>query len=232
MKYYLSESKLTDERKYTARVSAERSYDLPQLIDLMLSKRNLVSKTDIVAVFTAFFETIDECIERGENINLPIFNMGYSITGVFDKSTDTFNPEEHEVHVNLNIGTQIKKAIENIKLEKINSVQTLPVIEEFTDLSSNTVNSKLTANGIFEITGRRLKIAGEDETVGIFFVNGDNTEHKVSVIAENGYKKVIAQAPALSAGTYKLVIRTQSTSSTYTTKEIKEVVGKFALTVD
>lgn len=232
MKYYLGETKLTDERKYTARVSTERSHDLPQLIDLMLDKRNLVSRTDIVAVFTAFFETIDECIKRGENINLPIFNMGYSITGVFDKSTDTFDPEVHEVHVNLNIGTQIKKAIEDIKLEKISAVPTLPVIEEFTDLGSKTTNDKLTANGIFELTGTRLKIAGEDEAVGIFFVNGDNTEHKVNVIAENGYKKLIAQAPALSAGTYKLVIRTQSTSSTYTTKEIKEVVGKFLLTVD
>ena len=232
MKYYLSETKLTDERKYTARVSTERSHDFEELIDLMLAKRNLVSRTDIVAVFTSFFETIDECIERGENINLPIFNMGYSITGVFDKPTDTFNPDEHEVHVNLNIGTQIKKAIESIKPEKVNAVQTIPVIEEFIDLNSKAINSKITANGIFEITGNRLKIAGDEETVGIFFANGDSTEHKVNVIAENGYKKIIAQAPDLGAGTYKLILRTQSTSSSYTTKEMKEVVGSFSLTVE
>lgn len=82
MKYYLIENKLTDETNYSARVLTERTINQDELIDKMLSKRNLVSKTDIVAVLNSYYEEIIESIEEGDNINLPLLNIGYSISGV------------------------------------------------------------------------------------------------------------------------------------------------------
>ncbi len=231
MKYYLNENKLTDEKNYSARVLTEQSYDLNGLIDLMLSKRNVVSKTDITAVFTSFFQTVEECIQRGEGINLPIFNLGYSITGVFEDETDTFTPEKHQIHVNLTDGLQVKKAIDRIKLIKVDSIQTDPVFTSFIDIASQSKNDKLTPNSLFEIHGNRLKVAGEDASIGLYFVSTDGTATKVALIADNGQKKLIGQSPDLPAGTYKVKIVTQSTTGTYTTKVIKETTSNFTLTV-
>lgn len=231
MKFYVVKNKLTTEDNYSARVLSEQSYDLEGIIDLILSKRNLVSRTDIVAVFSAFFEAIEGCIRRGENINLPIFNVGYSITGVFDNEDESFNPEKHQINVNMNNGLQIKRAIEQIKLTKIDAVLTDPVLYHFNDLASKTTNDQLTKNSLFELTGSRLKVAGEDLDVGLYFVAEDGSETKVSLLAENSNKKLIGQVPEIAVGTYHVLLKTQSTRSAYTTKEIKESISNFKLTV-
>jgi len=117
----------------------------------------LVNRTDIVAVFSAFFEAIENCIQRGENINLPIFNLGYSITGVFDDEDESFNSEKHQINVNINNGLQIKRAIERIKLTKVDAVLTEPVLHHFKDLASETTNDQVSKNSLFELTGADLK---------------------------------------------------------------------------
>jgi len=229
MKFCVRKNNLTPEDNYSARVITEQSYDMEGIIDLMLSKRNLVSRTDIVAVFSAFFETIEGCIKRGENINLPIFNLGYSITGVFDNEDESFNPEKHQVNVNINNGLQVKRAIERIKLTKVDAVLTEPVLHHFKDLASETTNDQVSKNSLFELTGTRLKIAGEDSNVGLYFVAEDGTETKVTLLADNANKKLVGQTPELTAGIYRVRLKTQSTSGTYTTKSIKESTSNFTL---
>ncbi|WP_421921111.1 DNA-binding domain-containing protein [Marinifilum sp.] len=231
MKYYLKENQLTDENNYAARILTEKSHDLDAIIQLMLEKRNVLSRTDINAVLTAFFQIIEECIRRGENINLPIFNLAYSITGVFDEDTDVFDPEKHQINVNLTNGTQVRDAIEQVQLTKVDSVETDPVISSFIDIATQSKNDKLTKNSLFEIHGKRLKIAGEDAGIGFFFVAEDGTETKVTQIADNGQKKIVGLIPDLAIGKYRIRIKTQSTFGAYTTKGIKETTSKFSLTI-
>jgi hypothetical protein len=230
MKYYLTEIKLTDESNYSARVQVDVSHNLDGIINLILNRRNLVSRTDLVAVLNAFFESIQECIERGEGVNLPLFNLGYSISGVFDNDEDMFDEEQHRIKVNLNDGVLITQAIENIKPTKIDAIDTAPDIKYFKDLSSGTTNKILTPNSIFEITGKRLKLAGDDASVGLYFVAENGTETKVNLIAGNANKKLIAQAPTLIVGTYRLRLRTQY-SGGHMLKEPKEHTSAFTLTV-
>lgn len=229
MKFYVAKNNLTPEDNCSARVVSEQSHDLEGVIDLILARRNLVSRTDIVAVFTAFFEAIEGCIQRGENINLPIFNVGYSITGVFDDEDESFNPEKHQINVNINNGLQIKRAIELIKLTKVDAVLTDPVLHHFKDLASETTNDQLSKNSLFELTGNRLKIAGEDSNVGLYFVAEDGTETKVTLLADNANKKLIGQTPELTAGIYRVRLKTQSTKGSYITKGIKESTSNFTL---
>ena len=231
MKYYLMENKLTEEDNYSARVQVEVSHNLDGIINLILDRRNVMSRTDLVAAFNAFFETVQGCIERGESINLPLFNMGYSISGVFDDDDDTYDAARHRLKVNLNDGLLITKAIENIKLTKVEAHDTEPDIKNFKDTASNTVNQTLTPGSIFELTGSRLKIVGDEALTGLFFVAKDGSETRVSLIAQNSYKKLIAQAPKLPPGTYRLRLRTQSTGGSHLTKEPKESTSAFILTV-
>ena len=119
MKYYLTENKLTDESNYVARVLVERTVDQEALITKMLRKRNLVSKTDIVAVLNSFYEEVIQCINDGDNITLPISNISYSISGVFDSNEESFQEDKHKLHINLNGGRFIKDLTGNIVLKKV-----------------------------------------------------------------------------------------------------------------
>jgi hypothetical protein len=232
MKFYLTENHLTTKQNFSARVVSDKSHDLEGIINLMLSKRNLVSRTDIVAVFSAFFETVENCIKLGENITLPIFNISYSITGVFENEDESFNREKHHVNVNMNNGLQIKRAIEQIKLNKIDTVVREPVLHHFNDLASHTVDDQLTKNSLFELTGSQIKIAGDKPDIGLYFVADDGTETKVVLVADNTNKKIVGQTPDLATGSYHLHIKTQSTKGTYTTKTLKESTSNFSLSLN
>ncbi|CAL2085478.1 conserved protein of unknown function [Tenacibaculum sp. 190524A02b] len=232
MKFYLTENKLTEETNYTARVLVERTVNQEELIDKMLSKRNLVSKTDIVAVLNSYHEEMIECIEDGDTLNLPFFNLSYSISGVFDDEGDGFNPEKHKLHVNINSGKLINEVKENIPLQKVAAPITNTFISGFKDYTSNTTNTSLSSNGLFEIMGTRLKVDGDDPNVGLYFVKEDGTETKVQILVENRYRKLIGQVPILEAGTYRIRIKTQATSSNGVyLKDIREADASFTLEV-
>ena len=231
MKYYLSENRLTDEANYTARVLTERTINQDELIEKMLSKRNLVSKTDIVAVLNSYYEEIIESIEEGDNINLPIVKIGYSISGVFETEEDSFNPDIHKLHVNLNSGKLINEVKEDIPLQKITAPITSTLINNCKDITSQTTNTTITSNGLFELNGVRLKVEGDKEEVGLYFVAENGTETKVQYLAQNGYKKVIGQVPTLATGTYKIRIKTQATYTAGTfLKEVRISDAPFIVT--
>ncbi|WGH75383.1 DNA-binding domain-containing protein [Tenacibaculum tangerinum] len=213
MKYYLTENRLTEETNYVARVLTTRTINQDELIEKMLSKRNLVSKTDIVAVLNSYYEEIIESIEEGDNINLPLVNIGYSISGVFETEEDSFNADIHKLHVNLNGGKLINEIKESIPLQKITAPLTNTFITNCKDITSKTTNTTITSNGLFELNGVRLKIDGDQEEVGLYFVAPDGTETKVQYLAQNSFKKVIGQAPVLAAGAYKIRIKTQATNT-------------------
>ncbi len=158
MKYFLVLNNLISEVNYSARVKTDQSHDMQGFIKLMLSKRNLVSETDIVAVLNAFFEEVEKCVERGENINL----------------------------------------------RKIEASNTLPQLKNFKDFASASHNTKVTPGNLFELTGTRLKIDGDNKT-GLWLVSNDNTE----LIATNTNKKIIGLIPQQPAGQYTIMLKTQ-----------------------
>jgi hypothetical protein len=231
MKYFLTPNKLTEDNNYSGRIKVDQSYDLEAFIKLMLSKRNLVSETDIVAVLSAFFEEIEMCVQRGENVNLPIFNMSYSITGVFDDEDDSFDPERHKLHVNLNSSVELKAVIDDIRPSKVEAGSTSPQLKNVLDVSTQSVNNKITPGNIFELSGNRMKIAGDDN-VGLFFVaKSDKQETKVETLATNTNKKLIGLTPALSTGQYNLLLRTQYVNSNSISKTVKVTISDFIVEV-
>ena len=232
MKYYLSENKFTDEDNYVARILVERTIDQDMLITQMLRKRNLVSKTDIVAVLNSYYEEVIQCINDGNNITLPIANISYSISGIFDTDEDGFTDDKHKLHINLNGGRLIKDLAENIELKKVDAPPASTQITHVKDISSELVNTSVTPEGIFELRGSRLKIAGEHADIGLYFVAEDNTETKVENLAINSHNKIIAQTPTLASGSYRIRIKSQATSSSdIYLKELRITDTTFSITV-
>ena len=213
MKYYLVDNKLTEEDNYSARVLTERTVNQEALIEKMLSKRNLVSKTDIVAVLNSYYEEIIQCIQEGDSLNLPLVNIGYSISGVFDTEDDNFNPDKHKLHVNLNGGKLVNEIKHQIPLKKVIAPSVGTTINTFKDITTQTINTTITPSGIFELNGFRLRIAGDQPEVGLYLVAENGTETQINYIAQNSHRKIIGQLPALASGVYRIRIKTQATSN-------------------
>ena len=210
LQYSLEENFLTERPDdYSAIAHAAGSYTLEDIIDAMLSKGTLVTRTDIVAVLNNFFETTESIIEKGGTLNTPLLNTSFSISGVFDGPLDSFDGSRHKLNVNITKGTRLRDTEKKVKLEKTNPSLVLPQIQEVKDSLSGTVNEKLTSNGVVEVRGYMLKVEGDHPTCGLWFVHENGTETKATLFIENKPAKVLAMIPTLATGNYQVKIVTQ-----------------------
>lgn len=210
LNYSLTENLLTERADdYTAQVQPLRSNDKEDIIERMLQRGTSLTRTDLLAVLNLFDEVIAETIESGEVVNLPLFNTSFSISGVFEGATDSFDANRHKLNVNLSKGTLLRQAEGKISLQKTTAVAPQPVILEVKDSVSGKTNEVLTPGGVAEIHGNNIKIAGDDASCGLWFVPSTGEALKAGVLVQNKPSAIIAMIPSLPAGTYTVKVITQ-----------------------
>ena len=227
LKYCLRENLLTpDENDYMAQTADVRSFSLDEIIDLMMEKGSTLTKADTKAALQVYGEVVSALIKDGAAVNTPLMNTSLSISGVFNGATDTFDKKRHSINLNLTAGPVLKEALSKIKCEKTEAADTNPYITEVTDVVSGKVNEVLTAGGIVQLVGSRLKFDQKDESQGIFFVAETGEAVRATVIAENKPARLMAIIPAdLPAGNRYIEVRTKYTVGGKPLKKAK--IGRF-----
>ena len=214
LKYTLQENLLTERPDdYMAQTIATRSYDKEAVIALILRRGTLLTHTDVLAVLNGLEETVADIIKDGGTVNLPLFNTSFSISGVFDGPMDSFDSSRHRLNVNLTKGTLLRKAESEVRFAKTDAVTPQPSIVEVRDAVSGTTNEALTPGGVIQLWGSNLKIAGDNEANGLWFVPETGDAVKATVLVSNKPSSVIAMIPALAAGAYTLRLVTQHSGS-------------------
>ena len=230
VKYSLVENLLTErEDDYSAQVHSSVSYDNAAIVERMIKRGNSLTKVDIEAVLNGYFDEVEMIHDEGGHVNTPLFNSSSSVSGVFDGPLDTFDPNRHKYNINVTKGPRLRTVEKRQKPEKTNTVAPQPNIQEVKDTISGKLNVELTPNGVVEVRGYSLKIAG-DEGCGLWFIPSQGEAVKAAIFIENKPSIVIAIIPPLAAGNYHLRIVTQYTGG----KELKEpktVIYPKALTV-
>lgn len=123
----------------------------------MVKRGTLVTETDAKAVLNIFFDVVSDEVADGNTVILPLVNIRPGITGVFSSITDSFDSGRHVKKANLSSGLLLTQKMQRAQVEKISSGQPSPVILEFLDINTQTVNSKLTPGGIAQLMGEELK---------------------------------------------------------------------------
>ena len=222
LKYSLNENLLTDRPDdYSAQTHASGSFDMEAIINRMLSRGTLVTRTDVVAVMNNFQEAVVDIVNEGGMINTPLFNTSFSISGVFESPLDSFDGNRHKLNINVTKGVLLRSAEKSVKFEKTGAVTPTPQIQEVKDSISGTVNETLTPNGVVEVYGYNLKLAGDHPTCGLWFVASNGTEVRAEVIIENKPSKIIAMIPNLPQGEWQIKIVTQYSGGGFSLKTPK-----------
>ena len=210
LKYFLLENLLTERTDdYSAQTHSSESYDFERFIKRMLSKGTAMTETDARAAFTLIESTVRDIIIDGGMINIPLFNTSYSISGVFDGPLDMFDPNRHKFNINITKGTLFRSLEKEVAFEKTNAVSPQPLIQEVKDTISGKINEELTPNGVIEVRGYNIKVAGDNASVGLSFVSESGAEVKAAVFAENKPTTLIAVIPALAVGNWQVKVVTQ-----------------------
>ena len=232
VKYSLTENLLTERPDdYTAQTHSAGSLDEEAIIARIMTRGTTLTRTDVVASFNALREVVTEAAAQGYNVNLPLFNIAFSISGVFDGPMDVYDGNRHKLNINITKGVALREAEKSVKLEKITSAAPNPQIQEVKDSVSGVLNSRLTPNGVVELRGYNLRIDGNDPSCGLWFVANDGSETKAAIIIENKPARIIAMIPALAAGNWQVKVVTQYTGSANLLKTPKVFVYQKNLTV-
>jgi hypothetical protein len=90
-------------------------------------------------------------------------------------------------------------------------------IGEFHDVKSGIVNKTISPGGIFAIYGNKIKVVGDDPSVGVYFVSVADPALEIKVsdnFAENTNTKLIGIIPALvNDKQWQVAVKTQFTGS-------------------
>ncbi|MDR7808271.1 DNA-binding domain-containing protein [Riemerella anatipestifer] len=197
------------------------SLGITEIIDALKKEGMEIQTETAIDIITRFNRKASELVLNGYSVNTGLVYMRPAIKGVFyDK---TWDKEKHSVYVNVNQGTDLRKATNDTKVEILGEQSSPMSVFSITDKATGKADGTLTKGKNAEIKGTYIKIDGDNPKNGIVFKNLDN-QNEVKLSAEhivlNEPSRLLILVPTdLEAGNYELSITTQSSKGTTLLKE-------------
>jgi hypothetical protein len=217
LEYTLEDNELTEKPgDFRAQVVNVASLTQTALIDRILKIGAGLTRSDVVSVLEAEKQVVTDVIAEGGAVNTELFHAFPSISGVFDSPDEAFDHSKHKVHIKLQPASALRSAVAQVKTKRIAAVVTGTVITSATDLTTGAVNSALTPGRDIKVSGSKLKIAGSEADVGLYFVpEGGGVAAKVdpSDLVVSNPSEIIAVIPPLTPGVDRARIITQYSAS-------------------
>ncbi|MDR3246352.1 MAG: DUF4469 domain-containing protein [Prevotellaceae bacterium] len=222
IKAYLYDNALTKDNSndFVARVSAERSLSVKDICDSAGTRGGAdISATAMEHGVNLWLKELAYQLCDGYSVNTGWFTAGVHIKGVFDSPNEHFNSEKHTVLFEFQQGSLLRKELESVSVDILGVAETGLAIFQVLDVKTGSVNELLTPERNLKISGHKIKIAGDNNANGVYFVNRDTQERTqvdVSDIVTNNPSELIVVIPALAAGTYRVEVTTQFGSNSKT----------------
>jgi len=180
-----------------------------ELIGRMLDAGTTLTRTDIEGVFRLMEQETKSALREGFNVETGLVVFSVGINGVFKNDQDNFDRTRHKPDVNLRKGRELSNSLfEDVTFERIAETvdKSAPTPVKFNDFVSQQTNQVITPGGIGQIYGHRLKVDGEDENQGVFFVSEDGNKFRVPRLVTNTPSQLIFPIPELAPGHYTIEV--------------------------
>jgi hypothetical protein len=223
------------EGSYIARTDNEASLSIEEVCAAAKNRGGFTGNyDDLVEHVKQYFEEAAYQLCDGFAVHTGYFSIHPNVGGVFHKTTQGHDQEKHPVGFRFRTSAALRNLAERIVIEVEGLAEVSGYIDEFVDISTGAVNETAISGGLFSIAGHKIKVDGDKNDIGVYFVSVPDPAKEVKVtgpLAENSSSKVIGVIPALNPGLYKLEIRTQYSSGSFFLKEPRTLVLPAELTV-
>ncbi|MDR2064291.1 MAG: DUF4469 domain-containing protein [Prevotellaceae bacterium] len=236
IKAHLYSNALTnDPDDFIARVNSERSLNVKDICESATARGGADISADAMEhAVNLWLKEMGYRLCDGFSINTGWFMASTHIKGVFNSPDETFNPEKHTVLFEFQQGLQLRRELQSVQIEIMGIADSSLGIAQVTDIKTGSVNDIITPNRNLRISGHKLKIAGDNDSNGVYFVNHDSQERTkvdASDVVINNPAELMIVVPALAAGTYRLEVTTQFSGSSTPLKEPRSAMFDKYLTV-
>jgi hypothetical protein len=219
--YDLKLSERVDDR--FGRVVTSKSLHEGDLINIAVKRRTDLNPTTLRASLDILKEIAIEEIANGASVQFGLGFFSLDVRGIFTGDHAQWNPDVNSLHVKTASGVELRTAISDVHVKVLGMASSGTVINSLIDKSSGEENTRLTPGGGVNLTGSKIRIAGESADNGIRLTEQNTgAEHLIPMetILVNDPKKVTFIVPVgLPVGDYKLSLTTQFSNTSTMLKE-------------
>jgi len=221
------------EGTFQARTVNEASLSIDQVCAFMLNRGGFTGSYEgLVENVRLYMDEAVYLLCNGMAINTGYFTIYPNIGGTFDNEREAHDPEKHPISFRFRTLAKLRRLIGEITVSVEGVANAMGCIDEFQDIDEDEKNSVFLPGNLFTIYGSKIKLAGDNPAVGLYFVpvNNPSAAVKVMRIAENTASKIIGIAPQTGYQMNKIEVRTQYSGSTNNMlKEPRVITSNFVL---
>ena len=221
------------EGAYIARTDSEASLSIEQVCAALKNRGGYGGDyEDLVEGVKQFFDEAAYQLCDGFSVNTGYFSIHPNVGGTFNAVTDMHDHKKHPISFRFRANLKLRKLIQHIAVDIEGIADSSGWIDEFIDTDEDSLNTVYVPGNQFVIHGHKLKAAGDDPGVGVYFVPVDDPAQAVKAtrIAENSPSKIIGIAPATGHMHNRIEIRTQYSGSGSTfLKTVRTIASGFTV---
>jgi hypothetical protein len=203
-------------------VQITASADREKIADRMLEQGSTVTKMDILAVLEGAERAVVSLLLDGFRVQVGgLVDLFPRVIGVFEGSDDKFDRSRHRLDVGANPGVRVRREVRaRARPEKVQPGVAGPIVSEFRDLATASMNETMTRGNIGTLRGSRLQFSTEKPDEGIFLkpVEGDGRSVQIPKgnVQKNKPSELVFLVPngdTLQEGDYVVEVRTRAKGS-------------------
>lgn len=229
----LYENLLTEKSgDYTAKPRITGTARNSDVADAIVSERTEYRKETIENILKLADQKKIEILASGKSLVDGMGQYLLALSGTFEGESPKFDREKHKVGVTYTVGKALADALQDIDFN-LQKASTGPVINQVTDVRTQSVNQQLTPGKSAIISGVNLLIKGDNPTNGVFFTRdaAGATPVKVEFFSRATTSELIVEVPELPDGDYHVSVTTQVGAGYKTIKEPRTYIFPLLLTV-
>ena len=153
---------------------------------------------------------IIDLLMKGLRVNNGLFEVAMQCRGVVQGTA--WDPNVNTLYANFTQGKEVRETIANTTINVIGEKGATMYFSNSEDAATGAKEFHATAGSNFTLTGKNIKVVGDDPSVGITLTASDETETKITggAIGVNQPSKLVFFIPAgLADGDYTLTVTTQ-----------------------
>jgi hypothetical protein len=163
-----------------------------------------------------------------------LFSVYPNVGGVFENERDPVNKDKHKVSFHFRMLNSLSKLADRIEVISEGLADSTGYIADIVDVTTGIVNEVVTKDGMFILSGDKIRIAGDAATTGVYFFSPGSPDVSIKVttnLAINDPSKIIGMVPELpSDKDWYVEVHTNFSGNTATLlKETRTIRSKFTV---
>lgn len=207
------------------RVITRKSLTIDDLVKIAVSRRTDLNPVTLTSAMELIKNVALDELTNGASVNFGLCHLSLGVQGVFLGDNAKWDPSQHTISIRSVPTAEVRNLVKQTNVNVRGMAASGIAINSLTDVASGEVNSRLTPGGGVNLTGTKIKVEGDDASVGITLTNV--ATQAVITIARNAIlvndpSKISFVVPAnLPNGDYTIAINTQYCGSGRTLKEVR-----------